>query len=47
MGGEGDDITRAGTLLELLETLEVLANTWSVAGCFDITYNTEVQKYVV
>ena len=45
-GGKGDDVTRAGTLLELLETLEVLANTWSVAGCFDITYNAEQMKYV-
>ena len=36
----------ATTFLDWLELLEMLGNTWSVAGAFDVRYEGEVQKFV-
>jgi len=44
-GQDEDDLDNVGTVLEYFTSLEVLGNTWAVAGAFEVMYLTKPCKY--
>ena len=45
-GGEADKVPLPiGSLLQILNSLEVMANTWAIAGAFDVVVDTKTVKF--
>ena len=43
--GHGDESDDADTLAKWFSNLDVLSNTWALAGCFDVVWNGSRVKY--